>query len=72
MAWRQLVLGDGTFDKKTKRPVYIRDVEMCIDNNCVTLSNNAPRAHRNRPMEEIINDVKPISSGDTINNYGTP
>ena len=42
VAWRQLVLSDGTLDKEAKRPVHIRDVELCTDNTGVTLSNNAP------------------------------
>ena len=40
IAWEKLVLRDGILDNETKKPVHIRDVELCTDNTGITLSSN--------------------------------
>ena len=42
VAWRQLVLTDGTLDKESKRPVHIKNVEELADLTGDTLPNNSP------------------------------
>jgi hypothetical protein len=56
VAWRQLVLTDGTLDKESKRPVHIKDVEKLTDLTGDTLSNNSPLL----PIDVAYTDRAPV------------
>jgi hypothetical protein len=56
VAWRQLVITDGTLDKESKRPVHIKDVEQLTDLTGDTLSNNSPLL----PIDVEYTDRSPV------------